>query len=97
VGDDRLLSHSKWGGDVGKVREKSQRKLVKLALCLMFVLKTSPWGGFSVPVPGCCPVTSRSPAEREHVAGCSLLLHPLAGCPRARWRSPSRSRAPHRW
>lgn len=39
-GDDRLLSHSRWGGKMsGKAREKSQGKPVKLALCLMFVLK----------------------------------------------------------
>lgn len=48
-GDDRLLSHSRWGGKMsGKVREKNQGKPVKLALCLMLVLKTSPWA-----FPGC--------------------------------------------
>lgn len=96
-GDNRLSSHSKWGEMSGKAREKSRRKPVKLALCLMFVLKTSPRGSFGVPAPAFCPVTSHSPAEKKHVAGCSLLLHPLAGCPRARWRSPSRSQAPHKW
>lgn len=86
-----------WGEMPGKVREKRQRKPVKLALCSVFVLRISPWGGFSVPAPACCPVTSRSPAEGKHVAGCFLLLHPPAGCLPARWRSLSRSRVPRRW
>lgn len=95
-GDDRLLSHSRWGGHVKEGERKEPKEAGKLALCLVFVLKTS-WGSFSVPVLACCPVTSRSPAEKNHVAWCFRLLHPLAGCPHARWRSPSRSQAPRRW